>query len=548
MSPTPAFLTCTDLSFAWPDGTPVLDDFQLTVGPGRTGLIGVNGCGKSTLLKLFAGQLQPAEGRLSVAGTVGHLPQDVTLDVALRVDEVLGIHETRTALHAIEAGQATEENFTAVGDDWDVEERALATLDQLGLGRIGLDRTVGELSGGECVLLRLAALLLARPDVLLLDEPTNNLDLRARRRLYAAVESWSGVMVLVSHDRELLERVDQIADLRDGEVRWYGGNFTEYEELLAAEQEAAERMVRVAEADVQRQKRELSEAQMKLARRKRYGQKMYDTKREPKIIMNARKRAAQESAGKHHIMHAEKLAGARERLDQAAEAVRDDDEIRIKLPATQVPPGRRVLTLSDVRLVHGASVPGEWELRGPERIALVGGNGSGKTTLLRTIAGQVAPVSGEALTHVPTRFLPQRLDAEVLDDERSVVENVARFAPHATNNLIRARLAHFLFRGARADRPAGTLSGGERFRAALAALLLAEPAPQLLMLDEPTNNLDLASVRQLTDALASYEGALLVASHDVPFLESIGITRWLLLDGALRPTTAEEVRESLWHT
>lgn len=136
-----------------------------------------------------------------------------------------------------------------------------------------------------------------------------------------------------------------------------------------------------------------------------------------------------------------------------------------------------MLTLSDLRLVHGASVTGEWELRGPERIALVGGNGSGKTTLLRTIVGQVAPVSGEALTHVPTRFLPQRLDAAVLDDERSVVENVARFAPHATNNLIRARLAHFLFRGARADRAAGTLSGGERFRAALAALLLAEPAP-----------------------------------------------------------------------
>ncbi|MGI5446364.1 ABC-F family ATP-binding cassette domain-containing protein [Streptomyces sp. CA-243310] len=548
MSHAPAFLTCTDLSFAWPDGTPVLDDFQLTVGPGRTGLIGVNGCGKSTLLKLLAGELRPTDGRLSVTGTVGHLPQDVTLDTTLRVDEALGIRETRTALHAIEAGKATEENFTAVGDDWDVEERALATLDQLGLARIGLDRTVGELSGGECVLLRLAALLLARPDVLLLDEPTNNLDLRARRRLYAAVESWSGVMVLVSHDRELLERVDQIADLRDGEVRWYGGNFTEYEELLAAEQEAAERMVRVAEADVQRQKRELSEARIKLARRKRYGQKMYDTKREPKIVMNARKRAAQESAGKHHTMHAEKLAGARERLDQAAEAVRDDDEIRIKLPTTQVPPGRRVLTLSDLRLVHGASVTGEWELRGPERIALVGGNGSGKTTLLRTIVGQVAPVSGEALTHVPTRFLPQRLDAAVLDDERSVVENVARFAPHATNNLIRARLAHFLFRGARAERAVGTLSGGERFRAALAALLLAEPAPQLLMLDEPTNNLDLASVRQLTDALASYEGALLVASHDVPFLESIGITRWLLLDGALRPTTAEEVRESLWHT
>ncbi|WP_314246440.1 ABC-F family ATP-binding cassette domain-containing protein [Streptomyces kutzneri] len=544
MSNAPAFITCSALSFDWPDGTPVFDGFQLTVGPGRTGLIGLNGCGKSTLLKLIAGELAPTEGQSSVVGSVGYLPQNVTLDTALRVDEALGIHTTRAALHAIEAGEATEANFTAVGDDWDVEERALATLDQLGLARIGLDRTVGELSGGESVLLRLAALLLARPDVLLLDEPTNNLDLRARSRLYAAVESWSGVMLLVSHDRELLERVDQIADLRDGEVRWYGGNFTAYEDMLAAEQESAERMVRVAEADVQRQKRELADAQVKLARRKRYGQKMYDNKREPKIVMGARKRAAQESAGKHRIMHTEKLAQAKERLDQAVEAVRDDDEIRIQLPATQVPPGRQVLTLSDLHLAHGAAVPGEWELRGPERIALVGRNGSGKTTLLRTIAGQLPPVSGAVVTHVTTRFLPQRLD--VLDESRSVVENVARFAPQATNNLIRARLAHFLFRGARADRPAGTLSGGERFRAALAALLLAEPAPQLLMLDEPTNNLDLSSVRQLTDALESYEGAVVVASHDVPFLESIGITRWLLLDGELRPTTAGEVRERLW--
>lgn len=475
MSHAPVFATCSALSFDWPDGSPVFDGFDLTVGPGRTGLVGLNGCGKSTLLKLLAGALTPSSGQVSVAGTIGYLPQDATLDTALRVDEALGIRAARTALHAIEAGEATEANFTAVGDDWDVEERALAVLDQLGLAGIGLDRTVGELSGGQCVLLRLAALLLARPDVLLLDEPTNNLDLRARRRLYAAVESWSGVMVLVSHDRELLERVDQIADLREGEVRWYGGNFTDYERLLAAEQESAERMVRVAEADVQRQKRELADAQVKLARRKRYGQKMYENKREPKIVMGARKRAAQESAGKHRIMHAEKLADARERLDQAVEAVRDDAEIRVRLPATEVPPGRRVLTLSDLHLAHGGlRVAGEWEVRGPERIALVGANGSGKTTLLRTVAGLLAPASGEAVTHVPARFLPQRLD--VLDDERSVVENVARFAPHATNNVIRARLAHFLFRGGRADRPAGTLSGGERFRATLAALLLAEPA------------------------------------------------------------------------
>ncbi|MYS94394.1 MULTISPECIES: ABC-F family ATP-binding cassette domain-containing protein [Streptomyces] len=536
----PTSITVTSLAFTWPDGTPVFEGLDVAFGPGRTGLVGVNGSGKSTLLKLIAGELAPADGTVRVAGEVGYLPQNVTLDTTLRVDEALGIADRRAALHAIEAGDVSEAHFETVGDDWDVEERALATLGELGLGHVGLDRTIGEVSGGESVLLRLASLLLRRPDVLLLDEPTNNLDLYARRRLYAAVESWPGVMVVVSHDRELLDLVDQIADLRSGEITWYGGNYSDYEEALAIEQDAAERMVRVAEADFRKQKRELADAQMKLARRKRYGQKMWDQKREPKIVMGARKRAAQESAGKHRIMHEEKLAEARERLDEAAEAVRDDDEIRVDLPYTAVPPGRNVLTLLDLRLRYGARVDGGFDLRGPERVALIGRNGAGKTTLLRTITGELAPESGEVTAHVPLRFLPQRLD--VLDGELTVAENVARFAPGATNNRVRARLARFLFRGARADQKAATLSGGERFRAALAALMLAEPAPQLLMLDEPTNNLDMASVRQLTTALESYEGALIVASHDLPFLESIGITRWLLLeDGELKEITPEAV-------
>ncbi|MEG3630274.1 ABC-F family ATP-binding cassette domain-containing protein [Streptomyces poriticola] len=533
-------ISCTSLSFAWADGTPVLDGLDISFGPGRTGLVGVNGSGKSTLLRLIGGELTPADGSVRVVGEIGYLPQNVTLDTGLRVDEALGIAGRRAALHAIEAGDAAEEHFETVGDDWDVEERALAMLGELGLGHIGLDRTVGEVSGGESVLLRLAALLLRRPDVLLLDEPTNNLDLYARRRLCAAVASWPGVMVVVSHDRQLLDLVDQIADLHSGEITWYGGNFSAYEEALAAEQEAAERMVRVAGADLKRQKRELVEARTKLAKRVRYGNKMYENKREPRAVMKMRRRTAQVSAGKHRIMHEEKLAEARERLDDAAEAVRDEAEIRVDLPYTAVPAGRTVLTLRDPELAHGGLVEGGFDLYGSERIALIGRNGAGKTTLLRTIAGELDPVAGEATAHVPLRFLPQRLD--VLDGGLTVAENVARFAPGATGNRIRAQLARFLFRGARADQQAATLSGGERFRAALAALMLAEPAPQLLMLDEPTNNLDMASVRQLTTALESYEGALLVAGHDLPFLESIGITRWLLLeDGELKETVPEAV-------
>ncbi len=513
----------SDVSFAWPDGTAVFGDLSLTIGTGRSGLIGLNGSGKSTLLRLVAGELRPSQGSITVTGSLGYLPQHVTLDASLRVDEVLGIAGIRSALRAIEAGSVDERHFTAVGDDWDAEERARAELDRLGLAQVSLDRRIGELSGGESVLLLLGARLLARPDVLLLDEPTNNLDRSARQRLYEAVSGWPGTVVLVSHDRELLERVDQIGELRGGDLRWYGGTFTDYEDAVTRQQEVAERMVRSAESDVRRQKRDLAAARVTLDRRVRYGQKMFENKREPKMIMNARKREAQVSAGKHRNLHLERLDDAKERLTTAEEALRDDNTITVDLPATAVPAGRTVLTLDRARPVFGPAT--DLIVRGPERIALVGPNGAGKTTLLRTIVGELAPLAGTVGVYVPVRYLPQRLDR--LDDALTVAENVGRAAPAATVLEIRSRLARFLFRGTRADQLAGTLSGGERFRASLAALLLAEPPPQLLLLDEPTNNLDLASVGQLASALAAYRGALIVASHDRPFLDEIGITRRL---------------------
>lgn len=539
-----ASLTCSALSFQWPDGTSVFDGLSVSIGRGRTGLVGANGTGKSTLLRLLAGQLRPSQGSVTVGGTLAHLPQNITLDTTLRVDQALGIAERRAALRAIESGDVREEHFETVGDDWDVEERALAQLGSLGLGDIELDRTVGQLSGGETVLLRLAALLLERPDVLLLDEPTNNLDLFARRRLYEAVDSWrSGVLVVVSHDLDLLERVDRIAELRSGSVSWYGGGWSAYEEALATEQEAAGRMLRAAEADVRRQKRELEETQVKVARRQRHSKKMDAQRRAPRIVAGEKKRSAQESGDKLRGLHEERLSEARERREEAADAIRDDAEIRVSLPHTAVPAGRTVLALRELRPRFGTLREGTLRVRGPERIALVGRNGAGKTTLLRTLTGELAPLSGEVRASVPLRFLPQRLD--VLDDGLSVAANVARLAPGLTENHIRSQLARFLFKGARAEQLAGTLSGGERFRAALAAMMLAAPAPQLLILDEPTNNLDLASVRQLAGALESYEGALLVASHDLTFLESIGVTRWVHVAEELQETTADEVRDVL---
>ncbi|MGA4988547.1 ABC-F family ATP-binding cassette domain-containing protein [Nonomuraea bangladeshensis] len=541
------------VSFAWPDGTRVLDGLDAAFPAGRTGLIGVNGSGKSTLLKIIARELAPRSGSVTVTGEVGYLPQNVPLAAARTVSDLLEISGKRAALHAVESGDVAEEHFTAIGDDWDVEERARAELDRLGLAHLGLDRTVGTLSGGETVMVALAAQLLKRPDVLLLDEPTNNLDLDARERLYAAVTAWPGVLVVVSHDRALLELVDQVAELREGGVRFYGGNLTDYEEQAAAEQEAALRTVRAAEGEVRRQQRELVEARIRIDRNIRAGKKAAANNRAPKIVANGLKRKAQATAGKQRTLHEEKLEEARERLGEAEQAVRGDAEIRIELPGTEVPSGRTVLSLAlappskegetgeEGTAEEGTAEEGAAEgetaaedgaedrvvplealiVRGPERIALLGRNGSGKTTLLKRIA------AGEG-AHVPVRYLPQRLD--LLDDGLSIIDNVRAVAPSASVNEVRARLARFLFRGERAAQAVGTLSGGERFRATLAALLSAEPPPQLLLLDEPTNNLDLASVRRLAEALAAYRGALIVASHDLPFLETIGITRRLVQD------------------
>ncbi|MFD9888926.1 ABC-F family ATP-binding cassette domain-containing protein [Amycolatopsis sp. NPDC059027] len=524
-------IVVSDLVFAWPDGGPVFDHTTFTLGPGRTGLIGGNGTGKSTLLRLISGALTPSAGSVWVRGRLAYLRQDLVLDPDRPIDDLLGIATIRAAISAVESGDTDERLFAVIGDQWDVEKHTRATLDQLGLDAVPLDGRAGELSGGELVLLGLAAQLLRRPDVLLLDEPTNNLDRRAREIVHHTVRQWPGTLVVVSHDRELLDLVDRIGEVREHDVTVFGGNLTAFETALAAEQEAAERRVRVAEADFARQKRELAEAHVKLARRQRYARKQWENKREPKVRMRKRQEDAEIAAGKHRILHTDRLARATERLKSAEDAVRDDDVIRVDLPATTVPAGKEVLRLNGVELRNGPVV--DLDVRGPERIAILGANGAGKTTLLRTLTGALAPLAGEAEVLVPVRMLPQRLD--LLDDEVSAVGNVRRAAPSVPDNTARALLARFLVRGKNADRPAGSLSGGERFRATLATLLLAEPAPRLLILDEPTNNLDLASVRQLTSALTAFGGALVVVSHDHEFLRGLGITRWLRLTDTLHP-------------
>jgi len=536
-SHTPALLFDA-VSFEWDDGALALRGLSGAFGPGRTGLIGRNGSGKSTLLRLAAGELVPTSGAVHRVGATAYLPQRLTLDVDRPVADLLGVAPTLAALRAIESGDVAPHHFDTVGDDWDVEARSHAALAEAGLDPAALDRRVGELSGGEAVLAAIAGIRLGGAPIALFDEPTNNLDRDARERLGGIVRGWRGALVVVSHDTELLDLMDDTAELYENELSVFGGPYSAWRAWSDAEQEAARRAERDAVQSERREKRQRIEAETTISRRRQMGEKAFAEKREPKIVMGARKRAAQVSAGRLRTEVREKEAAARSAREAAERRVRDDDAIRIDLPDPGVAAGRRIATL------------GEWVIQGPERVALVGANGVGKTRLLEQLvrgghnAGDprdlpaVTPSATDpgaecrscvaaALHTDRVGYLPQRVDG--LDDDASVLAVVRQAAPDVPTGELRNRLARFLIRGDAVERPVRTLSGGERFRVALARLLLAEPPAQLLVLDEPTNNLDLDTVDRLVEALAAYRGAVLVVSHDRGFLDRLGIDTTLTL-------------------
>ncbi|MFE0749722.1 ABC-F family ATP-binding cassette domain-containing protein [Gordonia sp. NPDC058843] len=519
----PSSIVLSDVSFTWPDGTVVFDHLDLALGAETYALIGANGAGKSTLLGLIAGRLRPASGSITVTGgasttDVGVVAQDPQADPSSTVARSLGIHDIRCAIARIENGSVDPRDFDVVGDDWGVEERAVGLLEQMGLPR-DLDRMVGAMSGGEATLLAIVAALIANPTILLLDEPTNNLDTDSRARLFSAIDSFAGTVIVVSHDLELLERVDATVELYRGHVRLFGGPYSHYREIVDAEQEAAESAVATAAGDLRKQRREMSEALIKLDRRARTGATAEREKRVPKIIAHNRRSEAQVSAGKLRNAHRDDVASAATRLDEAKEDIRADRTARIVVPTPEVAPRAQIIV--DDRL----------RIDGPERVALVGPNGSGKSTLIADVIARESIV-------VPYAFVPQQITFP--DTDASIADHVTTTHPDIPTQEVRAHLARFLFRGARADRALAELSGGERLRVAVADALLGDPTPKLLILDEPTNNLDLDTVTQLVDALDAWTGALLVVSHDAGFLDRIRIGRRVSPATTDQPSTGTE--------
>lgn len=532
------------VDFSWPDGSTVFDDLSLSIHPGRTSIVGRNGSGKSTLVRLFTGELSPSSGRIDTFGPIAVLPQSITTRAGTLAD-VIGISAQLAGLRRLEKGDYSDEVYAAIGNDWDIEARAVSALDEAGLASVldcksPWDRPLSTLSGGEIMQIALVGLRLPSPSLTILDEPTNNLDLDARHALYDHVSAWSrGALLVVSHDKALLERMDRTVEVRDRTVRAFDGPFSVYRAAVDAESAAARASLQSAKSHAAQEKRDRIAAHERRQKLEARGRKSAKNAGISRMQADALKKKAATTTAASRTLHADRETKALDAVREAEAALRSDESVRISFDTTSVPSQREILRLKGPiadsafnvapATTRGPEHHAQLIIRGPERIALRGPNGSGKTSLLNAImehadgAAQSPPPCEVHFAVPETRIIPQRI--VFADESRNVLDTVRDACPGKTDNQVRAELAALLLPARMLQIPVGNLSGGERFRVALARELLAEPSPQLLLVDEPTNNLDLDSIEQLVTALNAYRGALLVVSHDQEFLRVLELER-----------------------
>jgi ATPase subunit of ABC transporter with duplicated ATPase domains len=525
----------TDLTYHHPDGTPLFEGLDFSLAAERTGLIGRNGAGKSTLLFLLAGRLAPTRGSVIRSGRVVLLEQDAHGQFHDTVAAALGVGDLAAAYERVLAGRGAPQDLARLDGHWDLYDRIEKALDLVGLGALEPLRLYRTLSGGEQARLRFARLLLDRPDAVLLDEPTNHLDREGRAFVHGWIETWTGGLFVASHDRALLEQMEQIALLDPHGLHFYGGSYSFYREQIAIERAAAERNLLEARKEHRLAREQAQRVRERQDQRRAAGKRAGRRSGIGKMAAGNLQRASEASAARLDDRHARKVETAAEAVREARDPVVADRSMSIDLSFTRVPTRRRLVVLRGVNIRFPGEVTDLWSMpvnltiSGPERVVLAGANGTGKSTLLRLVEGALAATSGRREAGARSIAL---LDQHVsdLDLEASLLENARRAAPERPEHEIRLLLARFLFDQDVVGNPAGALSGGERVRAGLACLLCRDQAPDLLLLDEPTNNLDLPSLEEITAVLNAYRGALLVVSHDETFLEAIGVTRRMNLD------------------
>jgi ATPase subunit of ABC transporter with duplicated ATPase domains len=525
----PTLVSLQHVSFQFANGETLLEDLTLSIDRTRTGIVGRNGCGKSILAKLLAGVLLPSSGTLKTSANVVYVPQEITVQAGETVAHITATAPALAALERMAQGQAQVGDLELIDDRWDLAERLRLALDAAGLPTLGASTPADQLSGGQLARVALIGALLAAPQLLILDEPSNHLDSAGRAWLLRVLSDWRGGLVVVSHDRQLLNAMERIIELSPLGVEVYGGNYDTFRQQRDAQQQAAIAAWEHARQTRSRERRRLQKDHDSLQRNAARSRKNAETANVDRFTKARWKGAATEIVSTVRSAHHAHKNLLDAQVRQAYERVVDQTPTLLALPGSTVPNGRQVLALERAQLPWlDALAPSSYltiNLAGPARVAVRGPNGCGKSTLLKVLAGQWQALSGECTVAVPCAYLDQHLT--LLDDQRCIASQLNLLETPLAEAELRTRLALLQLDALRVTQPVGQLSGGERLKAAMAIALWRDTPAQLLLLDEPTNHLDLESVLAFEQALKGFTGAILAVSHDEAFLQAIKPTHHL---------------------
>lgn len=507
------------------NGETLFGPLNLAVEQLHCGLVGRNGVGKTRLLRLIAGLDQPASGHIETHASCAYVAQQPHIAEQTTLAELLGYGEVFAAQARLEQGYPQLDDIDRLEGQWDLADRLSAAFVAAGLPAFDPLRPASDLSGGERMRAALCGALLTGADFLLLDEPTNHLDTTGREWLYQQLAQWHGGLLIASHDRQLLARMQRIVELTPDALRSYGGNYHDYHRQREQEQQAARAQLEHAALERRRvrtrQQREHDNYQRHSARTLR----TVDSLNIASFEKAALKGAARDTMGTLRKQHQGQKNTLNEAVREARERVEEDNPVMLTLPGSAVAAGKQVLVLERLQLPFISLPPLDWRMDGPMRVAITGPNGCGKSTLLKVILGQLAAAAGHCYCSVSLAYLDQNLTQ--LDLTCSVVEHLGLQDTPLAEGALRSQLAQLQLNAERVQLPLAALSGGERLKAALACVLWRREPAQLLLLDEPTNHLDLASAQAIEAALAEFPGAMLVVSHDEDFLQALRLTHRL---------------------
>jgi len=492
----------------------------------KIALIGNNGVGKSTLLKIIAGELQPFDGLLKADAKPYYVPQIFGQFNHLTIAEALQIDDKLNALKEILEGNVTEENLEILNDDWTIEDRCTEALQYWQLQSLDLAQKLESLSGGQKTKIFLAGISIHQPELILLDEPSNHLDFESRTLLYNFIQNSSGTLLIVSHDRKLLNLLHTVYELTKHGITVYGGNYDFYAEQKQIENDALNQDIHNKEKALRKAKekeRETLERQQKLDAR---GKKKQEKAGVSRIMMNTLRNNAENSTSKTKSIHAEKIGGISQELQELRSGLPEIDKMKFGFDTTKLHKGKTLFTATDINYNYSELLWKEnlsFQILSGDRIALKGQNGSGKTTLIKIIIGKLTPKQGTVYKAESTIVYIDQ-DYSLINNQLSVYEQAEKFNTSGLQEHdIRKRLNRFLFSQNDLEKSCSSLSGGEKMRLMLCCLTLGNQAPDIIILDEPTNNLDIQNIEILTAAINEYQGTLIVVSHDEYFLEQIDI-------------------------